>query len=414
MECRGTAKIIQKFLLFILTFAFLISHVSAGTVIYAVNTDQNVFQIDFIDVGQGDSVLVKSKGHYMLVDGGNSKQSSLIYSYLKSRSISNLDVMVATHADADHIGGLSGALNYATVGVAYCPVTEHDTKTFKSFVRYLGYQGKSITVPKAGDTFMIGSATVTVVGPIASASDANNSSIVLRIQYGDTSFLLTGDAEYEEETAILNSGQGIQSTVLKVAHHGSAYSTGYRFLREVAPQYAVISVGNDNKYGHPIEAVLSRLRDADVKTYRTDMQGDIICRSDGKTVSFSVEKNADADTLADAGLGQKAGSAAATYFCQKSTNNSLTTSEVSDTGSQRNTGAAINYVLNRKSKRFHVPTCNSVSQMNESNKIYFTGTRQEAVDSGYVPCKRCNPQEVTIRNDAEKNWFRSFRKDKND
>lgn len=145
---------------------YYVSGFSAGTEAYATGTDKSSFQIDFIDVGQGDSELVQCDGHYMLVDGGDSKKSSLIYSYLKSRSISYLDMMVATHADVDHIGGLSGALNYANVGVAYCPVTDHDTKTFRSFVKYLGNQGKTITVPKAGDRFMLGSATVTVIGDI--------------------------------------------------------------------------------------------------------------------------------------------------------------------------------------------------------------------------------------------------------
>lgn len=383
---------IRMFLSLFLAFVILVSGFSAGTEAYATGTDKSSFQIDFIDVGQGDSELVQCDGHYMLVDGGDSKKSSLIYSYLKSRSISYLDIMVATHADADHIGGLSGALNYANVGVAYCPVTDHDTKTFRSFVKYLGNQGKTITVPKAGDRFMLGSATVTVIGHRYSSSDANNNSIILRIEYGNTSFLLTGDAESEEETSVLDSGQNLQSTVLKVAHHGSAYSTGYRFLREVCPQYAVISVGKDNQYGHPTEEVLSRLRDADVKTYRTDLQGDIICRSDGRTVSFSVEKNEDADTLAGAGAGQKSQPTQSYDYDGQTT--SIDVAVINDSennGAIDNTNVEASYVLNKNTKKFHVPSCSSVTQMKEKNKIYFTGSRQEVIDNGYAPCKNCNP-----------------------
>ena len=245
MKRTKANSIIKRLFVALVLMVSLTISVGSGEA-YAAGTTDSSFQIDFIDVGQGDAALVQCDGHYMLVDGGDSKQSSRIYSILKNRSVSYLDVMVATHPDADHIGGLSGALNYATVGVAYSPVTEHDTKTFQSFVKYLNKQGVSITVPKAGDTFKIGSATATVLGPRTLSSESNNNSIVLRIVYGNTSFLLTGDAETDEENSILNSGQTVKSTVLKVAHHGSKYSSGYRFIREVAPQYAVISAGSDN------------------------------------------------------------------------------------------------------------------------------------------------------------------------
>ena len=249
------------------------------------------FEIDFIDVGQGDATLVQCDGHYMLVDGGESKKSSLLYTWLKKRGITFLDYIVATHPDADHIGGLSGALNYAKARTAYSPVTSHDTKTFNNFLKYLRQQNLSITVPSAGSVFKLGTASVTVLGPIKVSEDTNNSSIVLRIVYGKTSFLLTGDAEMEEENAILDSGQNVKSTVLKVGHHGSRSSTNYRFLREVSPAYAVISVGAENSYGHPAEDTLSRLRDAGTTVFRTDMQGDIVCVSDGKKVTFHVSKS---------------------------------------------------------------------------------------------------------------------------
>ena len=335
--------------------------------------------VHFIDVGQGDSILVRCDGHYMLVDGGTAESSSLIYSYLKNNGIKHLDYMVATHPDADHIGGLAGALNYATVDTAYCPFTSYDTKTFASFTKYLAKQNKTITVPSAGDSFGLGSAEVTVVGPISiSADDTNNSSIVLRIVYGKTSFLLTGDAEQDEEREIIDSGADITSTVLKVGHHGSSSSTSIYFLREAAPVYAVISVGEGNSYGHPTEQTLSRLRDADVKTYRTDMQGDIICTSDGKTVKFVTEKNADADTLADSGAGQKSSSSQAAIIGAGSGTDSTNNSEET-------------YVLNTSTHKFHRPSCSSVNDMKEKNKKIVTESREEIIEEGYVPCKRCKP-----------------------
>ncbi len=257
----------------------------------------STFEIHFIDVGQGDAALVLCDGETMLIDGGEPGDSDLIYTYLTKQGIDHLSYIVATHGHSDHVGGLSGALNAATVDTVLCSVEEYDSKAFRNFEKSLQKQGVAITVPEVGYSFNIGSATATVLGPVSPSEDANNTSLVLRIVYGQTGFLFTGDAEYEVETEILDSGTDISCTVLKVGHHGSNSSTSYRWLREAAPEYAVISVGTDNSYGHPHEEVLSRLRDAEVTTYRTDLQGDIICTSDGMEVSFRVGRNADADTL---------------------------------------------------------------------------------------------------------------------
>ena len=373
---------IKAFISFIL-FAVLL--LSVTPVMAEAAPETPLFQIDFIDVGQGDAALVSCDGHYMLIDGGKAERSSLIYSYLKKRNIKNLDYIVATHADADHVGGLAGALNYANVGTAYCSETSHDTRAFKSFVKYLNAQGKDITVPSPGEQFSLGSAAVAVLGPIRKDSESNNNSIVLRIVYGRTSFLFTGDAEEAEEKDILKRYGNLQSTVLKVAHHGSSSSSSYLFLRSVAPQYAVISVGSDNTYGHPTEQTLSRLRDADVKTYRTDMQGTVICTSDGTTVSFQTEKNKDADTLADSGPGQKSALPPVGVPAGSATDGSVQKS-------QSDSQPAGTYILNTNTKKFHYPECSSVSDMKEKNKKVFQGTSAEAQAMGYVPCKRCNPQ----------------------
>lgn len=220
--------------------------------------DESSLEIHYIDVGQADAALVICDDQTMLIDGGNSEDSSLIYSYLKQRGIDNLDYIICTHAHEDHVGGLSGALNFASVNIAYSPVEEYDSKAFQNFIKYLSHQGLSITIPHHGDSFSLGAATCQILGPVYSSDEPNNTSIVLKITYGETSFLFTGDAETEEERNIIDQGYDISCTVLKVGHHGSDTSTSYLWLRNAAPDYVVISVGKSNSYGHPTEATLGQ------------------------------------------------------------------------------------------------------------------------------------------------------------
>lgn len=264
------------------------------------------FEVHFIDVGQADAELVGCDGHWMLIDGGNRADSDLMYSYLKKLGITELDYVVGSHAHEDHIGGIAGALAYAKAKVVMCPVTSYDSKAFTNFLKAVDKQGLEVTVPKYKDTFTLGTATVTVLGPITynSSTSANNTSIVLKVSYGNTSFVFAGDAEREEEEDILDVwGQDIGATVLKVSHHGSNTGTTYPWLRSLMPQYAVIEVGKDNDYGHPADSTLSKLKDAGVVVYRTDLQGDIICKSDGNIVTFSTAKTT-TETALNTGGGQ--------------------------------------------------------------------------------------------------------------
>ena len=372
-------KILSITLAFLLTLTLFINP-SATLAVNAVEEGSS-FEVHFIDVGQADAALVLCDDSAMLIDGGNAADSNLIYSYLKKLKVKELDYIVCTHAHEDHVGGLAGALNYATVDTALCPVTSYDSKAFKNFVKYLDKQDVEITVPEAGDTYELGSAEFEILGPIEiDEDDPNNTSIVLRIVYGETSFLFTGDAGRDEESDILDEDYELESTVLKVGHHGSDTSTSYKFLNEVLPKYAVISVGEGNSYGHPTEDTLSRLRDADVKVLRTDMQGDIICKSDGEKVSFTVEKNADADTF---------GTLEPNSTQKKSA--TTTKSESTVKKEEQKTSGGSSYVLNTNTKKFHRPDCSSVGQMKDKNRQDFTGTRDEVIRMGYDPCKRCNP-----------------------
>ena len=242
---------------------------------------EGALEVHYIDVGQADSALILCGGESMLIDGGNVADSSLVVSYLADQGVDSLDYVVCTHAHEDHVGGLSGPLSQYPAEHVLAPVTEYDTKAFENFLKYTRQQGLEVTSPSPGDTWTVGDASVTVLGPQKAYEDTNNTSIVLRLDYGETSFLFTGDAERDAEADMLEAGAALQADVLKVGHHGSNTSTSYPFLREVAPEYAVISVGEGNDYGHPHAETMSRLRDADVTVYRTDLQGNIIIQAGG-------------------------------------------------------------------------------------------------------------------------------------
>lgn len=342
------------FIMLFLAFAYVLYSWQEQAAPAPVPETGGSLEVHFMDVGQADAALVICDGHYMLIDGGDAEDSRLVYTYLEEHSAKHLDCMVATHAHEDHIGGLAGALNYASVDAALCPVTEYDSKVFRNMVKYLEKQGKSVTVPQPGDKFSLGSARIEIIGPVKEYDDVNNTSIVLRIDYGETSFLFTGDMETEAEEDLIDSGANLSADVLKAGHHGSDTSTGYRFLREVMPEYAVISVGEGNKYGHPSEEVLSRFRDAGAEVFRTDMQGHIVAKSDGKTVTFTTEK--EADTAANP------------------TDNSTSHA----------------YIGNAGSKKFHLPDCASVESIKEDNRVEFS-SRAQAIAEGYKPCGRCKP-----------------------
>lgn len=338
---------------------------------------KSTFSIHFIDVGQADAALVECDGHYMLIDGGNKEDSDLIYSVLKKAAVPKLDIIVGTHAHEDHIGGLPGALNYTTADLVLSSVTSYNSKAFKNFKKYADKNGGGLVVPKAGDTYSLGSSDVKIIG-VNEADGTNNSSIVLKITYGKTEYLFTGDAEREAEQAILNRAEDISANVLKVGHHGSDTSTSYVWLREIMPEYAIISVGKGNSYNHPTDEVLSRLRDADVQTYRTDLNGDIFLTSDGKTISITSDKTASKDEIF------KAGEVVTEKVTQATTQPVVT--EKAD-----NNAAGQNYVLNTNTKKFHYPSCSSAKQIKDKNRDEYTGTRDELIAMGYSPCGKCHP-----------------------
>lgn len=312
----------------------------------------NGLTIHFIDVGQADCALVECDGKFMIVDGGNVDDGQLVVSYLEQMGVQTLDRVVCSHAHEDHVGGLPAVLSVFDAGKVYAPVTEYDSKVFRDFVKKAEARTGEIEVPQPGDQFTLGSATVSVLGPVQDYDDPNDTSIVLKVSYGDSDFLFTGDMETVAENDMLDHwGEGFdwEVEVLKVGHHGSDTSSGYRFIYETNPTYGVISVGEGNSYGHPHEEPVSRLKDAGVVLLRTDLLGHVIAQTDGKEITFTWENQNAQPEDAEPAL------------------------------------PAVFYG-NKKSGTLHSPYCGSLPA--ESNRVEFD-SYEAAMEAGYKPCSSC-------------------------
>lgn len=245
--------------------------------------------VHFLDVQHADAIILACEGEYAVVDAGYPESGEKVVSYLQNLGAKDLELVVGTHPHGDHIGGMPTVLDAYptdTVWTSQLPYTNDYVSDFTSAV---SRNGADFVQPRPGDSFQLGSATIDVIGPLNLVyEDANDLSLVLRVTYGDIRFLLTGDMEELAEKELVEAGVDLKADVLKVGHHGSASSTSYRFLREVAPTYGVISLAAFNEYGHPHRDPLSRLMDADVTIYRTDKMYDIVAFTDGETVTFTT------------------------------------------------------------------------------------------------------------------------------
>lgn len=250
-------------------------------------TITSLLKLHFIDVGQADSILLEQNGEFMLIDGGNKDDSSIVIEYLKKKGVEELKYVIATHIHEDHIGGLPAILKSFPTNNFYIGKRTATTNIYKNLVSTAKSLKLTFTEPKISTKLNLGGAEITVVAPNSSGyKDLNNDSIVLRVVYGNNSFLLTGDAEGESEVEMIKSGQNIKADLLKIGHHGSTSSTTSAFLKAVSPKYAIISVGKDNSYKHPSKSAMDRLKIASIPVYRTDESGTIVVTSDGINITF--------------------------------------------------------------------------------------------------------------------------------
>lgn len=303
--------------------------------------------VHFLDVGQADSILVLSGDEAMLVDAGDMGGGDEVVDYLKTQGVEKLDYLVMTHPHADHIGGMPEVLEAFPVDTVILPDAETSTKLYARVLESIYDKELTVRQPIPGDSFSLGEAQCLILGPAALDYEGlNNFSVVLKITLGETSFLLTGDAESQAEQDILDTGADVRADVLKVGHHGSYTSSSQKFLDAVHPHLAVISVGEGNSYGMPHKEPLQRLREMGVRVLRTDQLGPIVVCSDGQSLEIAHAQ----------------GEAPVEPY----------------------------YVGNRNSQVFHTPDCPSVEKMKEKNQVRFD-TREEAESQGYSPCQSCKP-----------------------
>ena len=245
----------------------------------------------FIDVEQGDSCwLHLPNGDDVLVDGGKSQAGPTVVAYLNEHGVTDIELMVATHGDADHIGGLIDVLASMPVAEAWLDSQTCTTLTCQEFYQALANNGVVTGIVRMGESYSWGEVAALVLNPSEPLyADKNENSVALRVSYGSVDFLLTGDVETGAENRMLNSGNPLEAEILKVAHHGSSSSSSPDFLSAVSPEVAVISVGQ-NSYGHPTEQTISRLQAVGATIYRTDQHGTTVVTTDGYTYSVSLSQ----------------------------------------------------------------------------------------------------------------------------
>jgi len=318
-------------------------------------------KVHYIDVGQADSIYIQlPNNNDILIDGGNIEDGPRVVDYLKGQGVDDIELLIATHTHEDHIGGLPDVLNAFQVEKVLDSgktATSNIYGTYESAVKAEGcaYEQDSY------QTYTWGNTALKIYTGAEDWQDANDYSVVCRLDTGDIEFLFTGDAETPVEASLKGD---ISSEILKVGHHGSTSSTSPDFLNKVDPEVAVISVGTANRYGHPAPDTINRLQNTGVKVYRTDLQGNVVVSTDGQTYSVTTQKNA----TAEATLNPKPEG----------------TPPPLPVASQ---GAYIGSII---SDKYHLPICRYAKAIDWANEIWFQ-TKEEAIAAGYKPCGVCKP-----------------------
>jgi len=339
----------------------------------------NQLKVHFIDVGQADSILIQQGNKSMLIDAGNNGDSETVKNYISNQGITKLDYVIGTHPHEDHLGGLDYVINSFEIGNIYMPKVTSTTKTFKDVVSAIQNKGMQITTPVPGDSFKLGQADCKILAPNSSSyEDVNNYSIVIKVTFGNNSFMFTGDAEAISETEMINKGFDLKADVLKVGHHGSSSSTSDEFLKKVNPKYSVISVGKDNDYGHPHKETMDKLKDSGITVYRTDESGTIICTSDGNNISFNSKSGSYNSPASTSNSNTTNNSSSSSSSNQTTTENTQASSSGNNQYVDSN-GKGL--IKGSKSKIYHVPGSKYYDKI--TSVVQWFKTTKEAEAAGY-------------------------------
>ena len=326
--------------------------------------------VHYIDVGQGDATLIQCGEHSMLIDAGNNDKGTAVRAYLNSQNVKSLDLVIGTHGDADHIGGLDVVIYNFDCGTIIMPDRKRDTKTYQDVIDTIENKNYKITYPEVGKTYSLGEAQVEIIAPCNYdyGNNENDYSVGVLVTYGESTFLFAGDAEADAEADILQNGIDIDCDVLKASHHGSSTANSKPFLDAALPEYVVISCGEGNDYGHPHAEVMNELRSRGIKVFRTDEQGTIVAVSDGKNITFNMQPS-------DSWLSGE----------QKKSDREISGQE--NTAQETAAQSIVTEIIgNKNSRKYHTEDCGSLPQ--EKNRVYFD-SEEEAEEAGYVKCGNC-------------------------
>lgn len=380
----------------------------------ADSTEPDLMEVHFIDVGQGDSTLIKCGDNAMLIDAGDDSKGTALQNYLKKQGITKLNYLILTHPDADHIGAAPVIITKFDIDTVFVSNFEKDNKTYEKLIQALDDKQLRYSTPEVGDSYTLGSAEFTILAPNGNYDEPNNASIALLLENGENSFLFSGDAEEEAEEDIVSNGMNISADVYQVGHHGSKTSSSQVFLDAINPSYAVISCGEDNSYGHPHAQTLNALRSMNVKVFRTDEQGSIVAEANGTEITWNCApsetwqsgepKGSSTDTADN--NSEKTTSAGATaksteqVTIQENTNtqtagSSTPATTATESVEPQNTEQPVEQTDNNSievhitetGKKYHSAGCQYLK------KSDIVVTLEQAKNKGLGPCSKCNPPQ---------------------
>lgn len=350
-----------------------------------VEEPQYDMTVHFLDVGQGLSILAQSDDQTLIYDGGDSDKSSFVVAYLKEQGVTDIDYLISSHYDSDHVNGLIGCLNAFDVENVICSDYVHDSDTYQSFINTAQSKGLELQHPAVGTAFTFGTGSFEILAPSEiDQNDSNGNSVAIKLTNGNNSFIFTGDAESSSESAMCASGINLDCDVLVPGHHGSATATSWEFLESTVPEYAVISCGVDNQYGHPDKDTMDKLQSMDIQVFRTDKQGTITVTSDGTNLTWSTDPCNDY-TPGDANdTGTQPQEQTQDTQSQQTTQPEQTAPSTSQTVEEVPGSTEQVWVSATGSKYHNKPDCGN---MNPDNARQMTRTEAEAM--GLEACKKC-------------------------